>query len=337
MSTSICVTGANSFIGSHIVCALLLQGYKVIAAVKDLGDDGATQHLLKMIDDTHNPDLEVIEANLNDEQAYKSLFARVEIVVHTALNTSLSFSNERHVALHKKSIQTVANAIKHSPTLKKFVFLSSIGTLIGCACHPNPHCHTRVKCIAESELEMACARSFTQPEYVCLHAAIASGPSFTPAKSSILKYIFERLQLSNDIAGDLMLPFVDVRDIALSVTAVIQKQDLPTSHSIVADYLTLAELRTTLQSHLLTQPVNKKPLQMSENHISNELDDILFAIEMCSALTPDQSMKFQVKDAKPNLFEVLHWPYTPLRDSIADTCEQLIPESLPDGVLKEAG
>ncbi|MBE1300210.1 MAG: NAD-dependent epimerase/dehydratase family protein [Alteromonadaceae bacterium] len=337
MSTSICVTGANSFIGSHIVCALLLQGYKVVAAVKDLSDKGATQHLLDLIEDTHNPDLELVEANLNDEQAYKSLFATVDIVVHTALDTSLSFSNERHVALHKESIQRVANAIKHSSSLKQFVFLSSIGTLIGCACHPNPHCHTKVKRIAEQEFRKACEGSFTQPEFACLHAAIASGPSFSTSTSSILKYLFERLQLSHENVGDIMLPFVDVRDVALAVTTVIQKQGLSDSHSVVADYLTLSELRSHLKSHLLLQPVNKKPLHISENHISNELDDILFAVELRSAITPDQNLKFQVTEARPNLFETLNWPYTPLSESVANTCEQLIPNLQSDTALKEAG
>src|SRR5713226_8719931 len=71
----ILVTGANGFIGRHVVAALLARGHQVVALVRPAA----------RVDDLGwPPSLEVFRADLRSSGQLESAFDRVDVLVHLA-------------------------------------------------------------------------------------------------------------------------------------------------------------------------------------------------------------------------------------------------------------
>ena len=76
----IAVTGANGYIGSHVVKQLLLRGYRVRAIVRDPSNNAKVSHLKSLSPQDH---LELAKGDLNEED-YKRAFAGCSAVLHVA-------------------------------------------------------------------------------------------------------------------------------------------------------------------------------------------------------------------------------------------------------------
>jgi len=82
MSKRIAVTGASSFIGVHLVEALLKGGFEVVALTRDLGNNAkvAPLNLLKELGT-----VEVLAADVNDQASLEKAFAGCHGVMHLAV------------------------------------------------------------------------------------------------------------------------------------------------------------------------------------------------------------------------------------------------------------
>lgn len=76
----VAVTGANGFIGSHIVKQLLAKGYRVRAVVRDPTNASKVAHLKTF---PHSEHVELAKGELN-EADYQKAFAGAHAVIHTA-------------------------------------------------------------------------------------------------------------------------------------------------------------------------------------------------------------------------------------------------------------
>jgi dihydroflavonol-4-reductase len=80
----VCVTGANGFLGSHIVARCLDKGYDVRGTVRNALNTRTTQHLRDL--DGASERLELVSAELLRENSYgfREAFADCDAVIHTA-------------------------------------------------------------------------------------------------------------------------------------------------------------------------------------------------------------------------------------------------------------
>jgi UDP-glucose 4-epimerase len=134
MSRRVLVTGGAGFIGSHIVEALLAQGWEV--EVLDNLSAGSQANLLLGVP-LHRGDV-------RSPQALGRLKGRFEAVVHCAGQTSVAFSVHRPDLDWQVNVLGTANLLLWAAARKvsRFVFLSSGGAIYGKtpkpACEDNP-------------------------------------------------------------------------------------------------------------------------------------------------------------------------------------------------------
>ena len=76
------VTGASGYIASHIVEQLLHEGYKVRGTIRSLKDEKKVLPLRSLAKNPHS--LELVEANLLDENSWYNAVNGCAFVLHTA-------------------------------------------------------------------------------------------------------------------------------------------------------------------------------------------------------------------------------------------------------------
>jgi nucleoside-diphosphate-sugar epimerase len=79
----ILVTGASGYIASHIVKQLLEKGYRVRGTVRNLKDAKKCDPLKKLCDSPRH-ELELVEADLLNENSWLSAVKDCTYVIHTA-------------------------------------------------------------------------------------------------------------------------------------------------------------------------------------------------------------------------------------------------------------
>jgi nucleoside-diphosphate-sugar epimerase len=77
------VTGASGFVATHLVKQLLEQGYKVRGTVRSLKDEKKVAPLRKLAMGAKH-ELELVEADLNDESSWLAAVKDCTCVMHTA-------------------------------------------------------------------------------------------------------------------------------------------------------------------------------------------------------------------------------------------------------------
>ena len=81
-SLRVAVTGANGFVGSHVVARLMARGHQVRAVVRDARDASRCAHLPEGI--------ELVSGDLMSPGGYDEAFRDAEVVCHLAASTRLS-------------------------------------------------------------------------------------------------------------------------------------------------------------------------------------------------------------------------------------------------------
>lgn len=113
--SKILVTGANGFVGSHLVEALVEEKYKVVCLVRKTSN-------LKWIKDLP---LKYLCGNLNDKKFLSTLVKDFDVIIHCA-GIVRAISKEEYFRVNVENTKILCEAILESkPTLKRFIFISS--------------------------------------------------------------------------------------------------------------------------------------------------------------------------------------------------------------------
>lgn len=114
MGQTVLVTGANGFLGSHLVDGLLAEGYEVRGMVRPQSD-------LRWL---QNKPVKQVCAALDDPEALRSAVRGVNAIVHNAGVTSGPTEIYRRVNL-EGTVRMLDAVLAAAPNVQRFVFVSS--------------------------------------------------------------------------------------------------------------------------------------------------------------------------------------------------------------------
>lgn len=146
------VTGANGFIGSHLVEELLGRGYHVRCLVRKTSDIRWLESL----------DVQIVRGSYDDEASLAAAVLGVDHIYHLAGAVKARRPAEFYKANTEATVRLAQAAIKANPGLRRFVFSSSQAAVGPSPCLDKPKCeldecqpvsdYGRSKLLAEREL-----------------------------------------------------------------------------------------------------------------------------------------------------------------------------------------
>ncbi|KAF0983581.1 hypothetical protein FDP41_010646 [Naegleria fowleri] len=142
----VCVTGANGYLGSHIVRELLVESYRVIGTIRcdpDSTDPNLTKkfHFLFQLPNATRENLKLLKADLLEEGSFDEAISQSHYVIHAACPFYLTPTPESAQDAHEKlfipavnGTKNVLNSVKkYRKQIKRVIVTSSTGALIGFA------------------------------------------------------------------------------------------------------------------------------------------------------------------------------------------------------------
>jgi nucleoside-diphosphate-sugar epimerase len=146
------VTGANGFIGSHLVEELLGRGYRIRCLVREKSNLRWIEHL----------GVQVIRGSYDEDGCLRAAALGVDYVYHIAGAVKARRPAEFYLANTEATGRLAEAAIKAAPGLKRFVFSSSQAAVGPSPCLDKPKCeldeclpvsdYGKSKLLAEQEL-----------------------------------------------------------------------------------------------------------------------------------------------------------------------------------------
>lgn len=225
---TVLVTGANGFIGSHIINILLQYNYKVIGTVRSLAKTQSYNHLLTL-QPSKNHNLSFREANLNQENWDETL-KDCDYVMHTASPFPLK-SPKKDSEIVEPVLNSIRGIVSSSlkNNVKKIIYTSSLLTTFGGRNDKtdfseddwaNPKLvssYERSKIYGEKEMWRLVSNYKSKLKLTVILPAFVIGPFFNDSDFSSAEMV--RKVMNGEFWGypkDMLCLFVDVRDVALA-------------------------------------------------------------------------------------------------------------------------
>lgn len=126
----VCVTGANGFIGAHIVTALLDEGYTVRATVRDPANPEKTEHLLAAAEGRSGT-LELHQGDLLEPGSFDVAIEGCFGVIHAAAVARLTAKDPQRdiVDPSVEGVNNVLSSVRKSESVKRFIQTSSVAAI----------------------------------------------------------------------------------------------------------------------------------------------------------------------------------------------------------------
>ncbi|KAM0260070.1 hypothetical protein ACHAQJ_002994 [Trichoderma viride] len=119
------VTGANGFVASHVVKQFLERGYKVRGTVRDLKKSAwLVDDVFKSYADSGS--FELVVADLTADHAFDEAIKGIQIVQHVASVVSFDADPNNVIPQTVKGVNEILEAATKEPSVKEFVYTSSI-------------------------------------------------------------------------------------------------------------------------------------------------------------------------------------------------------------------
>jgi len=215
------LTGANGFVGSHVLDRLRARGITTAVLLRPAGN--------KRFIEAHLPHLEVRTGSVGDPQSLGAAMQDVTHVVHCAGCTRALRVSEFHEVNQVGTRHVVEAVNQQQGRIQRLVHISSLAAGGPATADkparendpPNPVSeYGKSKLAGEQEVRGAC-----QPEYVILRPSAVYGPrdaAFLPLFKAVKAHILPRLG-----SGRLALSLVFVKDLAEAVVTCLTHPAVP--------------------------------------------------------------------------------------------------------------
>jgi len=214
----IAITGATGFLGSHCVSKALEKGHSVRILVRNIEKAKIALEMHGLNEES----VEVVQADLEDDQSLDDGLLGVEGLLHTAAIFSLSpLDAKSMIAINPSSTRTLLSAaVKHD--LKQTVYVSTMGVfapITGGDIDENTPTSTGLGPYTKSKIESEkIARQFQDegaPVNIVYPGGIFGPTDPNPNLSDSMGMLTEILKRNIGLtAKDAKLAMVDVRDVA---------------------------------------------------------------------------------------------------------------------------
>ena len=236
MKHTVFVSGVSGYLASWIVACLLRDGHTVQGTVRCLDDAAKLRHLHNLAR-IHPGRLELFEADLSEAGSFDKAMQGCSVVIHTASPRFPARPGNVQDALLQPALEGMLNvlgSVKRTPTVRRVVLTSSIGTLYtdareltgvpdcmvredGCNTNRDPRydSHVYAKMVAERAARKA-QRQQRHWDLVTMHPGVMFGPALSRRTDTASVRIMLRFLRGMFRIGvpQLTLGFVDVRDAA---------------------------------------------------------------------------------------------------------------------------
>ena len=236
------VTGASGYIATHIVQQLLLGGkVKVRGTVRSLKNESKTAPLMKLVPDAKYP-LELVEADLLNEESWIQAVNGCEYVYHTASPFPFDVPRDENEII-KPAVEGTLNVLKActaAGSVKRVVLTSSATAVSGgfSISRENPYNEEdwadEAICTAYEKSKVRAERAawdFVKEldankkfELATITPTFVIGPPLTPssAKSASIDAIKKAFTKEVPILIEMSIAIADVRDVAAAHIAAME-------------------------------------------------------------------------------------------------------------------
>ncbi|XP_071479830.1 uncharacterized protein [Diadema antillarum] len=266
------VTGASGYIAAHIVQQLQEEGCAVRGTVRSLANEARIKHLKGLCPDAAH-ELELVEADLENEESWKSAVDGCMYVIHTASPFPLSVPADENVVI-KPAVEGVTNVLKAVVANGKVkrVVLTSAGLAI-CGNLANQEYsekdwpadvdqlapYPKSKTLAEKA-----AWDFVQNlkedekfELVVVHPVGVVGPILSSNESTSTEILKRLLKRNPPMVPKVNLPLVDVRDVAAGHIAAMKCPEAAGNrHILCGGNMWWTEIASVLREEFCPQGYN---------------------------------------------------------------------------------
>jgi len=258
----ILVTGGTGLVGSHLLYRLISAGKEVIAIHRAQSDRSRVKKVFSFF--SENADalfskIKWIEADITDISSLNTAFKGVTHVYHSAAFISFDASDTR--LLRKINIEGTANIVNLCIAHKvhKLCFVSSIATLgdklsegmVTEESHWNPEADNNAYAISKYGAEMEVWRGSVEGvKTVIVNPGVILGAGFKDGSGKI----FEVVQKGIKYYTEGLTGFVDVEDVAKTMTILMDSTIANQRYILVAENLSFKKLMTRVAEEFNVRP-----------------------------------------------------------------------------------
>lgn len=338
-STTVCVTGANGFIGSYLCRDLLLQGFTVRGTVRDPNNDTKTAHLVQMAQEVGAEDrFSLARGDLLEAGSFDDAIAGCDAVFHTAAAVFFAAKDPQKdiVDPSVQGTRNVLDSARKAGTVKRFVHTSSMVAIYGWN-QPKGHVFSETDWNTSSTLEVdpygvakveaeksavAYVKDLPEDErfeLVHLNPGMVWGPPLIKAHAKASpKLVRDVISRSQPGVPKLMLSVVDVRDVSAAHIAALQSDDPPDRCLVFAENVWMPDAMKQLQQLFPDVKMGVRTIPKPVVLLASLMDENLNTKQLNALVGRDLPMDNARSRAAYGL------TYRPLVDTLRDTAAPMI-------------
>ena len=265
----ILVTGASGFIATHIIQQLLTGGQvKVRGTVRSLKNEAKVKPLQDLVPDATYP-LELVEADLLNEESWKEAVKGCTHVYHVASPFPPTVPNDENEVI-RPAVEGTLNVLKacaEAGIIKRVVLTSSIAAIGGGVTRDYNESdwandasspYQKSKMLAERAAwdfvdKLEDDKKF---ELAVVNPGLVIGPVLSPTSSDSTSQATIKKILENSLPSLVNVNFalVDVRDVALAHIAAMEKQEAAGNrHILVSSNMWMKEIAEVMSREFQPQ------------------------------------------------------------------------------------